>query len=288
MGRPRVPLRDGIFAATMKVYGKKSGRDSVSVLRVAEERGLVGSVPSHVSVARVIERADLTPLLTSLVNESAKPLARVETETQYAVDSTGFATTTYDRWFDYRYGTPEPKRRQRFVKLHALVGTHTHVIAGVRVTDMHGADSPEFAPLLKQVAANGVEMREVSADKAYLSHDNLAATEALGAAPFIPLKSNSTGTGSPQMERLAAYVATYEDDFLAHYHRRSNVETVFHMIKAKFDAAVRSKLPAAQTNEVLLKCLCHNLSCLVLAIHELNIDPKFWMPKALASVGGAP
>lgn len=279
MGRPRVPLRDGIFAAAMKVYGLKSGRRSSSAIRASERDGLIGRAPSHVTVARVIERADLTPLLTSLVNESATPLARAETETQYAVDSTGFATTTYDRWFDYRYGTPEPRRRQRFLKCHALVGTHTHVVAAVRVTDMHGADSPEFIPLLGQAAANGVEMQEVSADKAYLSHDNLAAVEALGASPFIPLKSNSTGTGSPQMERLTNYISLYEEEFLAHYHRRSNVETVFSMIKAKFDASLRSKLPAAQVNEVLLKCLCHNLSCLVLAIRELHIDPKFWAPK---------
>ena len=28
--------------------------------------------------------------------------------------------------------------------------------------------------------------------------------------------------------------------------------------------------------EVLLKCLCHNLSVLVHAIHELGIEPTFW------------
>jgi hypothetical protein len=33
---------------------------------------------------------------------------------------------------------------------------------------------------------------------------------------------------------------------------------------------------AAQVNEVLLKCLCHNLSMLVHAIHELWIAPSFW------------
>ena len=39
---------------------------------------------------------------------------------------------------------------------------------------------------------------------------------------------------------------------------------------------MRSKLPAAQLNEVLLKCPCHNLSVLVHSIHELGIDQKFW------------
>jgi hypothetical protein len=41
---------------------------------------------------------------------------------------------------------------------------------------------------------------------------------------------------------------------------------------------VRAKTPTAMTNEVLLKVLVHNLSCLVHAIHELGVEPQFWTP----------
>ena len=51
------------------------------------------------------------------------------------------------------------------------------------------------------------------------------------------------------------------------------------MKKRKFGAGVRSKTQAAQFNEVLLKCLCHNLSMLVHSIHELGVEPKFWLPR---------
>ena len=44
-----------------------------------------------------------------------------------------------------------------------------------------------------------------------------------------------------------------------HYHKRSNVETAFSMIKAKFGGVVRSKTPVAQMSEVLVKILCHNI-----------------------------
>lgn len=67
-----------------------------------------------------------------------------------------------------------------------------------------------------------------------------------------------------------------KEDFLRHYHRRSNVESAFSAIERKFGKSVRSKLQSAQQNEVILKCLCHNITCLVHAIHELRIDPKFW------------
>jgi hypothetical protein len=48
------------------------------------------------------------------------------------------------------------------------------------------------------------------------------------------------------------------------------------MIKAKFDAHVRSKTTAAQVNEVLCKVLAHNLCCLVQSMYELGIEPEFW------------
>jgi transposase len=64
-------------------------------------------------------------------------------------------------------------------------------------------------------------------------------------------------------------------DFLAHYHARSNVESTFSAVKRKFGGAIRSKSPVAQTNEVLCKALCFNLSMLVHAMHELGVEPAF-------------
>lgn len=63
---------------------------------------------------------------------------------------------------------------------------------------------------------------------------------------------------------------------MAHYHKRSNVESTFSMIKAKFRDHVRSKTDVAMTNEVLCKILCHNICCLIQAMYELGIEPTFW------------
>jgi transposase len=63
---------------------------------------------------------------------------------------------------------------------------------------------------------------------------------------------------------------------MQHYHRRSNVETTFSMIKAKFGERLRSKTRTAQENEVLCKILCHNVCCLIQSIYELGIEPTFW------------
>jgi len=65
------------------------------------------------------------------------------------------------------------------------------------------------------------------------------------------------------------------DEFLAHYHKRSNVESVFQMIKSKFGERLRSKTETAQVNEALTKVLAHNLCGVIQSMYELNITPEF-------------
>ena len=65
------------------------------------------------------------------------------------------------------------------------------------------------------------------------------------------------------------------EQFAAHYHKRSNVESTFSMIKAKFRDHVRSKTDVAMKNEVLCKVLCHNICCVIGAMHELGIEAAF-------------
>jgi hypothetical protein len=63
---------------------------------------------------------------------------------------------------------------------------------------------------------------------------------------------------------------------MQHYHKRSNVETTFNMIKTKFGERLRSKTETSQTDEVLCKNLCHNLCCVIQSIYELGNEPGFW------------
>lgn len=153
------------------------------------------------------------------------------------------------------------------------------MVTAVRVTDSSGADCPQL-PALLATTAQTFTVSEMSADKAYLSNDNLTAIEAVGAVPFIPFKTNSKQAGSPAWRRMHAMFTLREEEFLAAYHKRSRVESVFSAVKRKFGGAVRSKIFTAQRNEILCKILCHNLSVLVHAIHELGIDPTFPSPKS--------
>ena len=70
--------------------------------------------------------------------------------------------------------------------------------------------------------------------------------------------------------------------FLEHYHKRSNLESTFSMVKAKFGDSLRSKSDVGQINELLCKVLCHNIVVLIGAIYELGIQPTFWAESAAA------
>jgi transposase len=255
----------------MKVYTTVSGRRASTDIEACAKAGHMTRAPHYNSIFRGFERADLAPLLTALIEESAAPLATVETK--FAVDSTGFGTAVYRRWYDHKYG--REMKEHGWVKAHASVGVTTNIVTAVRVTASDVNDCPELPALIKTTKEN-FTLAEVSADKAYLSRANLDAIEAAGAIPYIPFKSNSKGAGPAAWKRMWALFLYKHDEFLAHYHLRSNAETAFSAIKRLLGGSVRSKVPAAQVNEVLCKLLAYNLTVLVHAMYELGIDePTF-------------
>jgi transposase len=97
------------------------------------------------------------------------------------------------------------------------------------------------------------------------------------APAFIPFKSNAVaGNDETSLwSRMYHFYNLKRDEFLTHYHKRSNAETTFSMIKAKFGDAVRSKTDTAMVNEVLCKVLCHNICVLIQSMYELNVQTNF-------------
>jgi transposase len=96
----------------------------------------------------------------------------------------------------------------------------------------------------------------------------------LGAEPYIPFKiNNRPDRNGETWERLFHTFALRRDDFLRHYHQRSNIESAFSMVKRKYGDAVRSKTDVSMANEVLCKLVCHNLCVLIAEMYELGIDP---------------
>lgn len=271
-GRPRLNMADMTFATVYKAYARCPARRFTSDLRDAEQRGMIGKAPAFNSMLRYLAKPELTDVLTNLVELSSLPLRTVET--QFAADSSGFGTTNMRTWFSQKHGREVRQREWR--KAHIMCGTATHIVTAVEVTASNFNDAPALPGLVGTTVANFPAVNEVSADKGYLAHSNCDVIEKHGATPFIPFKSNSVEPppGSPwaRMYHLYAYK---REEFLEHYHRRSNVETVFAMVKAKFDDTLYGGTEGAQTNEVLAKFVAHNLCVLIQSFYELGVEPAF-------------
>ena len=269
-GRPRLPLGDMVFSAALKVYSGFSARRFSSDVADANAKGFIGNQPSFNSVNRYLADPALALLYRSLVEQAAAPLAAVET--QIAVDSSGFSTSRFDQWSMHKWGGRKASRI--WLKAHVAVGVQTNVIVATEVIPSNVSDARMMPDLLDRTAER-FNIAEVSADKAYLSNANLKHIVGHGAYPFIPFKSNSTGRGGVLWKQLYAHFVLNQAAFLRRYHLRSNVETTFSMVKAKFGDSVRAKSEAGGVNEILLKFLCHNLVVLVHAMHDLGIRPAF-------------
>lgn len=274
-GRPPVPLRDQIFCAVSKVHSTMSARRAHGLFRSAESRQQIQRAPHYIVSSRLLNREDVTPILHDLIARSALPLAGLESH--FAVDSTGFRTSSFNAYMGEKHGD---RREHKWLKAHFLVGTKTHVVAGVKVTDPTGAgtaDSPQLPILVAEANARGFRIEALSADKAYSGRANHEAVGAAGGEAFIPFKSNATGKtrGSPLWKKAFHFFQLHRDEFDAKYHRRSNVESANSAIKRKFGEALRSKNRVAQENELLAKVLAYNLVVLIHEMFENGISPDW-------------
>ncbi len=273
-GRPRVPLSDIVFASTYRIYDRISSRRFTSAMTDLAERGYLSHVPHFNSLTNYLREPGLEPILSDLIANASLPLTAIETD--FAMDATGFTTSQFDGWYDHRHRDRSEAKRV-WMKLHIATGVRSNIVTAAQVTPANHADSTQFEALLR-TTAKGFTIGQVSADKGYLSRANVDAVARLNATPFIPFKSNNVvprpGDDSA-WARMWHECALHKADWLANYHKRSNVETTFSVIKRKFGGTLLSKSEQGQINEVLCKVLAHNLCVLNAAMHELGIEPNF-------------
>ena len=196
-------------------------------------------------------------------------------EEHVAVDSTGLSTDRYARWVDDR--TKEDKVRRKWVKVHIICGVRTNIVTSVMVTQGESSDSPQFKRLLA-VTKRNFSPKEISADAGYISGENMRHALLAGAAPFIMFKSNNAIDADCKCTLWKNMLRLFKERYwvyMSHYNQRSNVETTFSMIKAKFGGRLRSVDSRAQINEALLKILCHNICVLIQSLYEFNIKISF-------------
>ncbi len=270
-GRPNLSFNTALYVSIKKVYSQMSSRRSMSLFGAAKDKGYLEDVPHFNTMSVLLNREDITPILHNLIAITSAPLRAVESG--FAVDSSGFATRSFGAYAEGKYGT---KKSRRWLKAHISVGVKTNIVTAIEITDESGADCPQFIPLMQQTKENGFNVKEAYGDKAYLSRDNLAFIDNSGGVPYIPFKENSISKpqgNSHIWRKMFHYFQYNQEDFLQHYHKRSNVETTFSAIKKKLGETLKSKNHTAQVNELLCKFIAYNILVLIEEMHELGIKP---------------
>ena len=192
------------------------------------------------------------------------------------MDASGFGQYSYDRWMRTRFSKPTTEWRN-YVKGHVCIGTRTNVICSAEVTYGNFSDVRQAPKLLEPLKM--FNPKEVSADKAYNAKLIFQIIDSMGATPFIPYLKNrnpEANKNNPEIWiRMYNLFKNQKDLFMRKYHKRSNVETVFSMIKMRLGEFLKSKNHEAQKNELLTKFLCHNICCLVQEIYENKVQIDF-------------
>lgn len=277
MGRPRALTADLIFCIVLKIYLTTSGRRSMSDLREARRRGYVSKEMHYNTISKYLGDESLTPFIQELITLSSLALKSVECD--FAVDSTCFSSGRFARWFDSKL--PGTQGWRDWIKVHLICGVKTNIVTGVEITSRNANDSPFMKPLLERTTQSGFHVSEVSADKAYISVNNLQLILLAGATPYIPFKEKHIESEKSQTwNKMLHFYRFRQDEFYAHYHKRSNVESTFSMIKAKFGERIRSRTYIAQVNEVLCKILCHNICVVIHSMYELGVESNFMQIEA--------
>ena len=120
MDRPAArPGADVLMTCGVKVYTQLSCRRFACDLQDAADRGQLTRMINPTTVCSFLESASLTPILENLIEQSALPLRAVES--QFAIDSTGFSTSRFVRWFDHKWG--KERQEHTWIKAHFATGT---------------------------------------------------------------------------------------------------------------------------------------------------------------------
>jgi transposase len=264
-GKPSMKIQDKLFCCIMKVYSHLSSRRSQCLYHQALQRQQIEYDPHFNIVSKTLNKKWVTPILHELVHLSAQSVASVETD--FAIDSSGFRCSTFGNYCEEKHGT---KRKRNWLKVHICTGVNTNIVADVIITDEHTADSPQLKKMIQNIS-KCFTINEISADMAYSSRKNLQLIDSFGGTAYIPFKKNATGKkGGALWRKTFHYFQLHKEEFMEHYHKRSNVESTFSAIKKKFGESVKSKNRVAQKNELLCKIIAYNITVLIHEMIQLN------------------
>ncbi|MDR0493789.1 MAG: transposase [Nitrososphaerota archaeon] len=230
---------------------------------------------------KTIERAYNNPVVREILSEvfelTQLPLREIEHE--FGPDATGLATSCKQ---NYETDRQKNQTYKGYAKVLVMVGLKYKLFSAFRfASSCVDNESPYFGSLLDQTAKRYVRVSLVAGDGAYLSRHNCNLVAALGGVPrFYPKKGTPLRQkGSAAWRKMLEELTTDPQKWLEAYHKRSNVEGSFSILKRDNPTALRKKLDARREQEAFGRACNQNLKRLCYLNYTENINPKENWPK---------
>ncbi len=245
-------LRERAAALIYKERAQLSYRaleDELNETRVRRLLGIGKPIPKSTlqRSVRMLDRKKREGLLqTSLTCKN---------EGSLLVDATGESSAYYGRW-----ASEKKTRAHVYRKAHAGVGARSRQFIAFRVTRGTRHDSKEFARLHEQARCNAF-FEKVKGDGGYASRNSAQLVEDAGQTPYLKPAYNVTlkSKRRPAWRRMVTAFREHAVEWLAEYHERSQVESVFSAFKRLFGTVMRARKWLAQRAELELRAIAYNV-----------------------------
>lgn len=179
-----------------------------------------------------------------------------------AIDSTGLDTRYTSHYFVWRRNVKGLNSYQsmlyaKYPKLTVLCDCSNHLILAVKTTRGPSPDAAMLIPSMQAIPP-GITIETLLADAGYDSERNhVYARKYRKVRSIIPARGGRRSNNLPRTKYRRLMKQQFNRSL---YSKRSQVETVMSMIKRRWGCAVRAHGTLAQTRELWLMALTHNLA----------------------------
>jgi hypothetical protein len=228
-------------------------------------------LPGHSVIQRGMKRLSIT-YIRKVMNRVTRFLRRKKMT--IAVDSSGFSTHNSSTWYDIRI--KRQGSRRDCLKLNISIDIDTGVIHWFTTTPWNRHDSKEFKHLIEHLP----ELDKVLGDKAFSSRDNCQLVADKNGIPYLCFRKNATSKAKGKPAWIISFRSHKHDTdaWLAIYHLRSIIESVFSSIKKRWGSFLLSRKRWMQKKELALKVFSYNVKQVLMVRYAKERKVPLWIP----------
>lgn len=171
-----------------------SARRGRSLLKLFKKVKLINiKIPCFKTLCNYRVESSLQELLDDLIEESSKPLAKIEQD--FATDSTGIRTKLFSTWYSLRI--KKGIRKRDHLTAHISVGVKSKIVTALNVEIEKGKDNVIFREHVDKTS-NNFNINEWSGDGMYWAKENCKKVSEVGGKPYFKCKVGKTAWNGKQ------------------------------------------------------------------------------------------